>query len=146
MTNTRTKLRIRDFMTPSPDAVGPEVSLTDARATMARYSIRHLPVLDADGALAGVVSERDLSLLASMPMIQEDVCPVSQAMRDGPFTCGPEAQLHAVAAQMSENRYGCALVVSPDSPDQVLGIFTTTDALRALIQLTQPYLRDPAGD
>ena len=133
-------------MTPSPDAVPPEATLSEARAQMANARIRHLPVIEGDGSLVGIVSERDLALLESMGASSD------RAVRDAmnvPFTCGPEAQLHAVATKMSENRFGSAVIVDPESPSKVLGIFTTVDALRAIIQLTQPYLMDPtssAGD
>ena len=50
------------------------------------------------------------------------------------FTCGPNAHLHAVAAEMALDEHGSAVVVDPEHPLKILGVFTTTDALRALSQ------------
>lgn len=130
-------------MTECPHVVGPEEPVQAAREKMGENSIRHLPVVDDEGNLVGVVSERDIALLESLDVVELDECHVRDAMREGPFTCGPEAHLHMVASEMLEHRYGSTIVVDPEPPRGVLGIFTTSDAMRAIVQLTQPYLRDP---
>ena len=45
------------------------------------------------------------------------------------YTVGPEERLADVARIMAENRYGCAVIVDGSN---VLGIFTSTDALALL--------------
>jgi acetoin utilization protein AcuB len=128
-------------MTACPDVVAPDTTSAAARTQMLASNIRHLPVVDNRGRLVGIVSQRDLALLESTGPTSSE-----RHVRDAmnvPFTCGPEAQLHAVASKMSEARFGSAVIVDPAQPSQVLGIFTTVDALRAIIQLTQPYLVDP---
>ena len=46
-----------------------------------------------------------------------------------------DAHLHAVASEMAEHKYGTAIVVDREHPGHVVGLFTTTDALRALARL-----------
>ncbi len=46
---------IRDPITLTPDA-----TVSEARATMARHRIGGIPIIDADGRLAGIVTDRDL--------------------------------------------------------------------------------------
>ena len=52
------------------------------------------------------------------------------------FTCGPEAHIHSVATEMADGKFGVAVVVEPDAPLRVVGVFSTIDALRALALYT----------
>jgi acetoin utilization protein AcuB len=126
--------KIHEYMTPTPQCIEAYLSLEQARERMFQLNARHLPVL-RNGQLVGIVSERDIDLLEAalhVDMKGEDKLTVAQAMTSQPFTCGPEAHLHAVAAEMAAHKYGTAVVVDPNHPSQVVGVFTSTDALRAL--------------
>jgi acetoin utilization protein AcuB len=125
---------IREFMTPTPVCIAPDLPLTEARARMHELDARHLPVVEG-GHLVGIISDRDVALVDAVLGNAEKIT-VRQAMTAQPFTCGPGAHLHAVAAEMAEHKYGSAVVVDPSHATQVLGVFTTTDALRALAKLT----------
>jgi acetoin utilization protein AcuB len=130
--------RIHEFMTPTPQCIEAGLTLEQARERMFQLGARHLPVLN-NGALVGIVSERDIDLYeAAMHTTRasEQHITVGQAMTPVPFTCGPDAHLHAVAAEMAANKYGSVVVVDPDHPARVLGVFTSTDALHALALLT----------
>ncbi len=128
--------RVRDFMTTCPETIEVDAPLVDARTRMAELRIRHLPVV-CDGRLVGIVSDRDVnlteSLLTDAPPRNTPVS-VREAMSEVVFTCGPAAHLHAVADEMAREKHGSAVVVDPGHPLRILGVFTTTDALRALAQ------------
>lgn len=124
---------IREFMTPSPETIAADLTLAQARERMFHSDVRHLPVVD-NGELVGIVSQRDIALAEAIAGDLERV-PVRQVMTVPPFTCGPSARLHAVAEEMAANKYGSAIVVEPDHPYRVIGVFTTVDALRALATL-----------
>lgn len=125
---------IRQFMTPAPETIAADLTLAQARERMFQIHARHLPVVQ-DGELVGIVSERDIALCEA---IDGDLArlQVRQAMTPQPFTCGPEARLYAVAEEMAAHKYGSAIVVDREHPGHVVGVFTTTDALRALAQLS----------
>lgn len=126
--------RIHEFMTPTPQCIEAGLTLEQARERMFQLGARHLPVLE-NGALVGIVSERDIDLFEAALHTDdaaEDRITVAQAMTVQPFTCGPDAHLHAVATEMAAHKYGTAVVVDPDHPARVVGVFTSTDALRAL--------------
>jgi len=53
-------LTARDIMTPDPVTIGPEAGVTDAARLMTDRSVGALPVVDAHGALVGLVTEGDL--------------------------------------------------------------------------------------
>ncbi|MBA3548673.1 MAG: CBS domain-containing protein [Nannocystis sp.] len=125
---------IRHFMTSGPETIGADLNLAQARDRMFQLNARHLPVV-ANGELVGILSDRDISLIDSV-FGDLTALQVRQAMTAQPFTCGPEAHIHAVAAEMAAHKYGTAIVVDREHPGHVIGLFTTTDALRALAQLT----------
>ena len=50
------------------------------------------------------------------------------------FTVGPRSALRTVTAEMAEHKYGCAIIVEKD---EVVGVFTTVDACRALSTLLE---------
>ncbi len=47
-------------MTPDPITVSPDMLLPEARALLNDYHFRHLPVVDAQGTLVGMLTDRDL--------------------------------------------------------------------------------------
>ena len=120
------------WMTPQPHTIGDDQSLADARERMHHWHVRHLPVLHG-GHLVGVVSERDVSLVEALQGVDIAHVRVDEAMSAEPWTVTKDATLAAVAAAMAEQRIGTAIVV--EGEDRVVGVFTTTDALRALARL-----------
>ena len=96
---------------------------------MQRHDVRHLPVLEAE-ALVGIVSERDLAMVAALRPDGWQELPVAEAMTPKPLTVRADKPVHEVAAIMAEHRYGAALVL--DASEHLVGLFTTTDALRVL--------------
>jgi CBS domain-containing protein len=54
-------VHVRDYMTPSPVAVNPETTVEEAVQIMLERGFRHLPVVDGERELKGVVSIRDLA-------------------------------------------------------------------------------------
>jgi CBS domain-containing protein len=51
---------IREIMTPSPITIDCDTSVDEAMRIMTENRIRHLPVIDSDGHVAGVLSIGDL--------------------------------------------------------------------------------------
>jgi CBS domain-containing protein len=125
--------RVREFMTATPFCVRPDEPLDRARRRMAELDAHHLPVTEA-GELVGLVTEQNLDELELAMKRRGDArqCTVAAAMHQRPFTCGPDAHLHAVAAEMAVHHIDSAVIVDPDHPGHVLGVFTATDALHAL--------------
>lgn len=115
-------------MTYTPCTADEGLSILDAQDRMNANNIRHLLVTRNDH-LVGVVSSRDVTFALSLPGVKPEKLTVFQAMTAAPFTCGPKAMLSEVCKEMEAHRYGCAVIVDDGL---VTGIFTTTDALRAV--------------
>lgn len=52
--------QVQDWMTPVPDAIRPDVGIGDALKWMMDGGYRHLPIVDDEGDLVGILSMRDL--------------------------------------------------------------------------------------
>lgn len=120
---------IRDYMTPSVHTISMESTLPQARTLMEEHGIRHLPVLDGS-KLVGLISDRDLARMEGFPMIDFNLVSVPDAMSDEPYVVAPSTPAIEVFRTMHQQRYGSAIVADGES---VVGVFTTTDALRVLV-------------
>ena len=64
---------IHYHMTPTPTTMHPNQTVAEAIELLARSSFRHLPLVDDEGVLAGVISDRDLRS-AQPSSIARSVC------------------------------------------------------------------------
>jgi acetoin utilization protein AcuB len=133
-----TEPTVAQFMTHTPASADAGLRLVDAQERMFMDNIRHL-VVQSDGQMIGVLSSRDVALALAGPDPKKAI--VRDAMSAHPYVCAPTSPISAVAHEMEAHRYGCAIVIEGD---EVIGMFTTTDALRALRQLATGKLADPA--
>jgi acetoin utilization protein AcuB len=102
---------------------------------MRALGVRHLPVLSA-GKLVGIVSQRDLLFVETLRDAEPAGVRVDEAMSADVYTVPPERPIGEVAARMLERKFGCAVVVRHGA---VVGIFTTTDALRTLMNIVDAW-------
>ncbi len=121
---------IADFMTPMPHTVGSEQTITFAQKLMQKHDIRHLPVLHG-GELFGVVSDRDLGMIAGLNEVNPDNTTVEEAMTQEAYTVAPDIPLFTVLNAMLKHKYGSAIVVEGI---KIIGILTTHDALELLVE------------
>ena len=122
------RVAVQQVMTSQPVTVGRNESLATAHELMREHQCRHLPVLE-HGELVGVVTQRDLYLLETIAGVDLRQDHVDDAMSTDAYAVPPDAPLDHVAGHMAANRVGCAVVIERG---RVIGIFTTTDALRVL--------------
>lgn len=126
-------MRVRDLMTPDPKTLGRNDELRLADELMSMKRIRHLPVLDEEGELVGVVSQRDLFRNALARAIgygthaQEQllgILTVKEVMSDRPIVVAPDTPLESAARLMLDRKVGCLPVVEDG---KLVGILTETD-------------------
>lgn len=132
---------VAQYMTREPVTADEGLLLADAEERMALDNIRHLIVLDRNEHVVGVLSRGDITLALSLPDADRKKLRVRDAMSDNPYVCGPAVRISDVALAMEAHRWGCAIVLEGD---EVVGVFTTTDALRALRELASGMLAAPA--
>jgi len=120
---------VGQYMTHSPHSIGLDQPLRKAHELMRAHQIRHLPVL-VGGKLVGILSERDLAFIEALRDVEPQRVTVEAAMSREPYAVTASTPLALVAREMAEHRYGSAIVMEGN---HVIGVFTTTDALRALV-------------
>lgn len=120
-------LPIGEYTSPTPFAVSPQTPSEEILWEMKNRGIRHIPVVENDKPV-GVISERDLIHLKEAQGIQ-----AKDLMSNSPFCVFENTPLGQVAFEMSDKKIGSALVV--DEEEKLIGVFTTTDALNALVEV-----------
>jgi CBS domain-containing membrane protein len=137
-------LLVKDLMTEKVFAVRPDDDLSLVRDMMLDHAVRHVPVVDFEGDLLGLVSHRDLLRAA---VIEQEEVPafvqeaVLEGIRAGEVmvrdveSVGPEDDLREAAAMMLENKYGCLPVVLGR---RLVGILTEADFVRLHAEAREP--------
>lgn len=112
--------RVRELMNPEVATVHPNDAASLADQIMQVGRIRHLPVVDEDGALVGLLSRRDMfrgALAAALGWGDHaqrrtlDLLKVKEVMTSDPRTVGPEATLAEAARIMVKHKIGCLPVL-----------------------------------
>jgi acetoin utilization protein AcuB len=125
-------------MTAFPYAIDLDASADEAWAVMLEHKIRHLPVT-SDGALVGIVTERDLRLVLR-PGVKKGEAMVRSAYEDGAYVVDDDAPLDVVAREMARRQIGSALVTRHG---KLVGILTTTDVCRLLADMLEACFSKP---
>ena len=127
--NTKS-LTVDEFTTPSPISVSPEDSLNTVWTLMKDNSVRHI-LVTSDTETVGILSERDITTFSQAEYFSS--LKAKDVMSTDLMTVAPNTRLYEVALQMSEKKIGSTLVKDESSGE--LGIFTSTDALNALVEV-----------
>ena len=129
-------LRVEDVMSREVFTLGRNDTLSVADDLMKQKRIRHIPVLDADGALAGIVTQRDLFrgiLLRSLgygSRAEErllDSLAIKDAMHDDVVTTTPDTPFADAARVMLDKKIGCLPVIDGN---RLVGLISEADFVR----------------
>jgi acetoin utilization protein AcuB len=126
---------IQKYMSYTPMAVNFNSSLEEAITVMAKNQIRHLPVIKGDQYL-GILSDRDIKQALSYAGADARLIKAGDISDNHPFITGPEAKLSEVSARMANEKIGSVLILDNN---KLVGIFTTTDACKALSEICEQH-------
>lgn len=129
--------RVRDQMSSEVTTLHHNDALVIADDVMRLGRIRHLPVLDDDERLVGIVSQRDLfrgalaralgyGTHAQQKLLGQLV--VKEVMTNDPVTIAPDAPLSEAAAAMVQHKIGCLVVMEGE---KLVGLLTEGDFVAA---------------
>ncbi|MBI2388442.1 MAG: CBS domain-containing protein [Deltaproteobacteria bacterium] len=128
-----------DVMTNDPRTVRVNDSIGEAWQVFRELDIRHVPVVNDDGDLVGILSDRDLSgrTRESLPV---STLRVADVMSGSVVAVNPQTDLREVIEALLEHRIGAIPVV--DGESKVVGIISYVDVLRsfdrAIVEATAP--------
>lgn len=120
-------------MTPFPYSVEVDAPLADAHRLMRQHGFRHLPVT-LGGEIAGILTDRDIKLILGPDFGSPDErdLRVRDAFVEQACIVAASTPVGKVARMMADRHIGSAMVTKND---KLVGIFTVTDACRALAGL-----------
>lgn len=133
---------VKDVMTSNLITVTTHDSLKRAMKLMENLC-RRLPVLDENGYLVGIITDRDIRLALNSPYLLrerwvdeyvQDHTTVEGHMTPNPITIDPEASLQE-AANLMLSRKISGLPVVDEHTNQLVGIITVSDLMKALISI-----------
>ena len=122
-------MQVENYMSHAPVTLSKDTDYWKAFEIMQEKDLHHIPVVDDDRSVVGILTRRDLKI-ASMHFKEADV-EVSEVMHSPVITIAPGETLAKAARQMIDHRIGGLPVLKGDG--ELVGILTETDLLRALI-------------
>lgn len=130
-------------MSSVPVTVKPDTSIAKAQETLLSHQFRHLPIVDDDGRLVGMVTDRDLRSAYPSSMLKDSErraaleqlarTPVSGIMTTEPITLVPGATLDDALFLFDKHKVGALPVI--DEQGRLTGVFSIRDLMRAYKEL-----------
>jgi CBS domain-containing protein/nitroimidazol reductase NimA-like FMN-containing flavoprotein (pyridoxamine 5'-phosphate oxidase superfamily) len=138
-------MRVRDWMSPDPVTVRSDESVIEARRMITERGVRHLPVVDREGRLVGMLSDRDVLAGATdrgrRPHADDDV--VAGIMSHPVHSVDPSSTMADAARLMLSRRINAVPVVDGD---ELTGLVTSSDCMLALLERVGGERPPEAGD
>lgn len=132
---------VKDRMTPNPITGHPEMSVTAAQDLMITKGFRHLPILDENGQLVGLITKG--SLASTLPSDTSNLSrfeisyvlakiKVRSIMVEDMITATPDTPIEIAARMMADNLIGCLPVIDNG---KLVGIITDRDLFFTMVTL-----------
>ncbi|MGF1763900.1 CBS domain-containing protein [Aliivibrio kagoshimensis] len=133
--------KVSDMMTPNPHTLLRSNSIDDARNMMTEHDIHHVPIVDDEGLLLGLVTQKDL-LSAQESSLQRQseeldtnhLAQLSELMHKSVMTVSPHGGLKEAAKFMQKHKIGCLPILENG---KLVGIITDTDFVGIAINLLE---------
>jgi acetoin utilization protein AcuB len=132
---------VKDRMTRNPVTVTPDTPFPQALRIIHESRFRHLPVVDREGKVVGIVTEADLlraspSSASSLSIYEMNYLlanlQIREVMSSPPITVPEDSPLEEAARTMVENSIGCLLVMRGDD---LVGVITETDIFKVFVEV-----------
>jgi acetoin utilization protein AcuB len=130
-------------MTRSVITIGPEASIFEAQDLMLTHRVRHVPVVDGDQKLIGIVTDRDIRSALPYKAYREGLSEgekkdlqnlkIKDIMTRKVFTIPPSYTIQDALLMIQNSRVGALPVVDDDG--RLRGILSVRDLLRAFINV-----------
>ena len=126
-------LTVGDLMSKEPIVVWPDTPVSDIAATLDRFGIGGVPVVDPDGFLVGIVSQLDLVRVRASDELWTNWTRLSarHVMSQSPLSVTIDTPVHEAAQLMETHRVHRLVVVAVDG-ESPIGIVSATDLVRSI--------------
>lgn len=119
-------------MTRDPITVREDQRILDVVSLYKEKSIHHIPVVDQQGDVVGMLSSKDVENFVTVTRLIEEEGPdvlVQEIMTQPIFSFYDDVSIQQAALAMVDNRIH-AIVVADRTTDKMIGIVTSTDVLK----------------
>lgn len=123
-------MKVKNWVRKHPISIKRTALLQEAVQLMKQHTIRHLPVVDDDGDLVGLVTESDLRQFSFPAMVEE--IPVHEVMETNPLTINAKASIEEAARLIHDNKISGLPVMDNG---RLVGVITASDLLSAFIEV-----------
>ena len=132
---------VQDRMTVDPVTITPTTTFPEAFRILRERGIRHLPVVDDDGKLVGVVARTDLlhaspSQATTLTVFEINYLLANLHVRDvmssPPVTVYGDEPLEEAARLMVQKKIGCLPVICDG---ELIGLITETDIFETFVEV-----------
>jgi len=130
--------KISDIMSQKPKSINVDALFSEVPKNFNEHGIRHLPVVDGENKLVGLITQRDLYKVHSPRKLMDgswyyDIEALNKiilkhVMIKKPFMMGPDSCIGDALLKIVYNKYGCIPIV--DKKKLLLGIITQIDILK----------------
>ncbi len=117
---------VQSIMTANPLTVSPKNKLSDVKAIFDKVRIHHVPVVNSQGELLGIVTTYDIWKL-DLPFDKYDTVNVGDVMTTNLAKISPQDKIGTAAELFLDNRFHALPVVENG---KLVGIVTSFDVLR----------------
>jgi acetoin utilization protein AcuB len=129
---------VEEIMNTKIHTLLPHNTVRDAIQLMREKKIRHLPIVNNENLVIGIVTEHDIknalpSCLREDPNSSIYEAPIESVMTKNPIVGHPLDSVEEIAITFYESKISCLPIVSAGV---LVGIVTTTDLLYTYIELT----------
>ncbi len=134
---------IADSMTPEPVTVSADISIADAASLLEKHHFRHLPVVDQENRLLGMVTDRDLRSASPSTMLDKNTrdqvlarvgsATVGDIMSRDFVSLSPDSTLDDALLLFKTRAIGALPVL--DRKGRVVGIFSLNDMMASYRRL-----------
>jgi len=140
-------ISVETIMSPDPITLGPDDTLGTAHDLMNEKHIHHIPIVEKDGSLVGLISHRDI-LAASGSVLRNNPSDNTQVhLRDimtaDVVSIPPGTGTLKAAQYIHNSRHGCLPVVDDGA---LIGIITEYDFVEVAINLLERRAAKPFED
>lgn len=132
---------VGERMSKNPVVISRDTGVDDALRLMRDKNVRRLPVMDKNGRLVGIVSDKDLYLASPSPATSLDIfelryllsrLTVEKIMSTPVITVTPKTPLEEAARIMADKKIGGLPVIDGDN---MVGIITESNLFKIFVEL-----------
>jgi acetoin utilization protein AcuB len=134
---------MREMIRRNPVTISPDASFSEAQSIIRKRGIRHLPVVDHNHKVVGIVTDTDIRETAPSDATTLSIHEVEYLVhnlkvatfmtpRDKLITITPDTLIEEAVQLMRDHKIGCLPVLEGEN---LFGIFTETDALDHLMDI-----------